>query len=135
MCQHKRLPSKSDSGVPTLVKFTEDGPNESTFTNTADDSAKPEDCRQYPERDRSFSVEYGNIATSGTEYSTADIVIDAGGQWHSGQEIGITLAERDANTNSLTEEALDVSDPDRMIPTITIGDPHTLTNAGIPHND
>ena len=122
--------NKSDcletSGVPTRVKFTEDGPNESTFTNTADDRPNLKTAANTP-RGRSFSVEYGNIATSGTEYSTADIVIDAGGQWNSGQEIGITLTERDANTNSLDRRRLsDISKiRTSIIPTIRVGNPRS----------
>ena len=34
-------------------------------------------------------------------------------EWNSGQEIAITLTDSDANTNSLSTETLDVSDPNR----------------------
>ena len=81
-----------------------------------------------PKGDCHFQSTYDNTATSGIGYSTTDIVIDAGDEWNSGQEIGITLTDGDANTNSLTEETLDVSDPDRIIPTITIGEPFTLAS-------
>ena len=124
--------NKSDcletSGVPTRVKFTEDGPNESTFTNTANDTPSLAVAATAP-RGLSFSVEYGSTATSDTKYSTADIVIDAGGQWNSGQEIGITLTERDANTNSLDADDLSIKNSNQIIPTIRVGNPFTLAEA------
>ena len=55
-------------------------------------------------------------------------MIDAGAEWNSGEEIGITLTDTDANTNSLDADDLDVSNPDHIIPTITIGEPLTLTS-------
>ena len=67
-------------------------------------------------------------ASSGIGFSTTNIVIDAGTEWNSGQEIGVTLTDSDANTNSLDADDLAVSNPDHVIPTITIGEPLTLTN-------
>ena len=72
--------------------------------------------------------------SSGIGFSTTNIVIDAGDEWNSGEEIGITLTDSDANTNSLDTDVLEVSNPDRSIPTITIGDPLTLTSDDGIHN-
>ena len=107
------------------MTFTEDGDNNNLFTNAPSDEASiktTSDAR----RGLSFSVEYDNSDTSSIGYSTTDIVIDAGDEWNSGQEIGITLTDSDTNTNSLSEETLEVTDPDRIIPTIKIGNPFTL---------
>ena len=109
------------------LKFTEDGSNDSKFINY--DGGIPNlKTTSDAQRGLTFSVEYDNIATSGIAYSTTDIVIDAGTEWNSGQEIGITLTDSDANTNSQDADDLQVSNPDHIIPTITIGEPLTLTN-------
>ena len=112
------------------MTFTEDGANNSVFNNAPDGEVNIETVSD-AQRGLSFSVEYDNSASSGIGYSTTDIVIDAGSEWSSGEEIGITLTDSDANTNSLSTETLDVSNPDHIIPTITIGEPLTLTNGGI----
>ncbi len=112
-------------GSTFWVTFTEDGDNDSIFTNAPDDEPNiktTSDAR----RGLSFSIEYDNSVTSGIEYATTNIVIDAGDEWNSGEEIAITLTDSDANTNSLSEETLAVADTDRVIPTIRIGDPFTL---------
>ena len=107
------------------MTFTEDGDNNSVFNNAPGGTPNIETTASAP-RGLSFSVEYDNSASSGIGYSTANIVIDAGAEWNSGQEIGITLTDSDANTNSLDADDLDVSDPSHIIPTITIGNPDTL---------
>ena len=111
------------------VKFTETDSNESKFDNTSDDGANLKTALNAA-RGGGFSVTYDNLITGGIGFSTTNIAIDAGTEWNSGQEIGVTLTDSDANTSSLDTEILDVSDPNRIIPTITIGDPQTLT-AGI----
>ena len=78
----------------------------------------------------SFSITYDNTVTPGIGFSTTNIVIDAGTEWNSGQEIGVTLTDSDANTNSLTEDDLEVTNAEQRIPTIRIGDPLTLAQAG-----
>ena len=107
------------------MKFTETDSNESTFNNAPSDesSMKTTDGAQ---RGLSFSVTYDSTATSGIGYSTTDIVIDAGDEWNSGQEIGITLTDSDANTNSLAANDLSVANPDQMLPIIEFGEPFTL---------
>ena len=101
------LACATDACTPTdkglWVTFTEDGDNDTMFTNAPNDEASimtTSDAR----RGLSFSVEYDNTDTSSIGYSTTNIVIDAGDEWNSGQEIGITLTDSDANTNSLSEE-------------------------------
>ena len=109
----------------TWVKFTETDSNESTFNNAPSDesSMKTTDTAQ---RGLSFSVTYDDTTTSGIEYTTTNIVIDAGDEWNSGEEIGITLTDSDANTNSLDANDLSVANPDQMLPIIEFGEPFTL---------
>ena len=85
------------------MTFTEDGDNDSKFTNAPDDAASIK-TKSTAQRGLSFSVTYDNTVSSGIGYSSTNIVIDAGTEWNSGQEIGITLTDSDANTNSLEGE-------------------------------
>ena len=61
-----------------------------------------------------------------SQYSTTNIVIDAGDEWNSGEEISITLTDSDANTNSLDANDLLVANADQMLPIIEFGEPFTL---------
>ena len=121
------------AGSGTWVTFTENGDNESTFSNTNDDDDANLKTTTGAARGLSFSIGYDNTVTAGIGYSTTNIVIDAGTEWNSGEEIGITLTDSDANTNSLSENDLDVTNEDHTIPTIRIGDPFTL--ASLADND
>ena len=112
-------------GDNTWVKFTEDDSNESTFSNSPDDVSSIR-TQSDAQRGVSFSIEYDNTTTSGVEYSTTNIVIDAGDEWNSGEEISITLTDSDANTNSLDTNDLLVANADQMLPIIEFGEPFTL---------
>ena len=117
----------TDAGTIVML-FTEDGTNTTEFTNAPDGTSNIQTTSD-AQRGLSFSVSYGSdSASSGIGYSTTNIVIDAGDEWNSGEEIGITLTDSDSNTNSLEADDLDVSNLDHNIPTITIGEPLTLTN-------
>ena len=106
----------------TAMTFEEDSSNDNIFTNS------DLNTRGDAERGLSFSVEYDNTVTTSIGFSTANIAINAGDEWSSGEEIGITLTDADANINTGDGDDLKVSNEDQMIPTITIGDPQTLTN-------
>ena len=118
-------PNCADIDGNTWVKFTETDSNESSFNNSPDDESN---VRTQPDAQRgvSFSIEYDNTATSGVEYSTTNIVIDAGDEWNSGEEINITLTDSDANTNSLDANDLSVANAGQMLPIIEFGEPFTL---------
>ena len=87
------------------VKFTEDDSNESTFTNSPDDASSLK-TTSGAQRGLSFELEYDNGIEAGIGFSTTTITIDAGDDWRSGEEVGITLTDPDANTNSLTADDL-----------------------------
>ena len=112
------------------MTFVEDSSNDSIFTNVVSDDTPNIRTVDDAQRGLSFSVEYDNTTTSGIGYSTTTITIDAGAQWNSGQEIGITLNDADANTNSQDANDLDVTDSDQIIPTIKVGTPFTLGHLG-----
>ena len=70
----------------TMVVFTEDGINSNLFTNSPDDDSNLKTALN-ASRGADFSVEYDNLVTGGIGFSTTTIVIDAGAEWNSGQEI------------------------------------------------
>ena len=108
--------------------FVEDDINSNLFTNSPDDASNLK-VKADAQRGLSFELEYDNGIEAGIGFSTTTITIDTGDGWKSGQEIAVTLTDPDANTNSLSEETLDVTNPDHTIPTIKIGDPLTLAEA------
>ena len=110
------------------MKFTEVDKNDSEFDNTSDDVPSLQTMSN-AQRGLNFSIEYDNTETAGIGYSTTTIAIDDGGDWMSGQAATVTLTDSDANTNSLTENDLEVTNADQIIPTIKIGDPFTLAEA------
>ena len=109
-----------------LITFTEDGSNTNIFINSENSlhttSGAP--------RGLSFSVEYDNTVTRNIAFGTANISIDTGDDWSSGETASITLTDADANTNSLDANDLSVSDESQIIPTIRIGSPFTLGHLG-----
>ena len=115
-------------GSQTWMKFTEVDKNDSEFDNTSDDVPSLQTMSN-AQRGLNFSIEYDNTETAGIGYSTTTIAIDDGGDWMSGQAATVTLTDSDANTNSLTENDLEVTNADQIIPTIKIGDPFTLAEA------
>ena len=107
------------------ITFTEDGNNETQFINdelrTTDDAP----------RGLSFSIGYDNTVSPAISFGTAGITIDAGSEWSSGEEIGVTLTDPDANTNTEAADDLSVTTTYDRIPTIKVGEPFTLAHEGI----
>ena len=63
--------------------------------------------------------------------ATATLDIDPGeGEWNSGNDVPVTLVDRDMNKNGRDDEDLLVSDPSVVIPTLVTGDPFTLRDGG-----
>ena len=111
------------------MTFTEDGSNDSVFTNAPGDDPSISTDTDAP-RGLDFAVEYGDESdTSDIGFSTTSIVIDAGAEWNSGEQIGVTLTDSDANTNSLDADDLSILNSEQTIPTIRIGSPLTLGEA------
>ena len=112
----------------TWMKFTEVDKNDSEFDNTSDDVPSLQ-TKSGASRGLNFSIEYDSTETASIGYSTTTITIDAGGEWNSGTAATVTLTDSDANTNSLTEDDLEVTNDDQIIPTIRVGTPFTLAEA------
>ena len=112
-----------------LLMFEESDTNDSTFTNSPGDTPNL-DTVANASRGLSFTVDYGDESdTANIGFVTTTIVIDAGDDWNSGQTATVTLTDSDANTNSLTEDDLQITNPKQTIPTIKVGNPFTLAEA------
>ena len=107
------------------ITFTEDGNNETQFIN--DELSTTDDAP----RGLSFSIGYDNTVSPAISFGTAGITIDAGSEWSSGEEIGVTLTDPDANTNTEAADDLSVTTTYDRIPTIKVGEPFTLAHEGI----
>ena len=109
-----------------LITFTEDDSNTNIFISS-ENSLRTTDSAP---RGLSFSAEYDNTVTRNIAFGTANISIDTGDDWSSGETAAITLTDADANTNSLDANDLSVLDESQVIPTIRIGSPFTLGHLG-----
>ena len=79
------------------------------------------------------SIEYDEAISLTFQAATATLDIDPGeGEWNSGNDIPVTLVDRDMNKNGRDDEDLLVSDPSVVIPTLVTGDPFTLSEGGTP---
>lgn len=113
-----------------VINFVEEGPNNDSFINWAEDKRANLVVRDDAARGNTFEIEYaspgfksGVVGHFFGEFSLG--LSDA--TWNSGERVGITLTDGDANTNPLDEDDLLVADFDSLlIPSIRIGSPVTL---------
>ena len=112
----------------TWIKFTEDGDNNNLFVNSQDD--KPNLMTSSDaQRGLSFSVEYGDRTSSGSiSFYSTDITVNPT-TVAPGQQVVITLTDADFNTSTVEENDFDATGSS-SIPTITVGNPFTLADAG-----
>ena len=108
------------SGPNTGIFATTDLEDNSTIQTTSD-----------AQRDTAGVIDYDGTSNSIViKHYTASISIDAPTDvWTSGLAIPIALTDDDANKNSLSDEAFDVSNPDTesVIPTLITGTPVTIS--------
>ena len=115
-----------------IVNFVENGSNESTFVNWAEDNKANLIVDGDAARGNSFEVQYDSPGyISGlVGHFYADFTLDTeavGGVWNSGERLAVTLTDTDANTNPLEEQELEVNNVEtKLVPTIQIGNPFTL---------
>ena len=110
------------------IKFTEDGDNNNLFMNSQDD--KPNLMTSMDaQRGLSFSVEYSDRTSSGSiSFYSTDITVEPT-TVTPGQQVVITLTDADFNTSTVEENDFDATGS-ASIPTITVGNPFTLAEAG-----
>ena len=116
-----------------VIGFVEETSNDNKFINWAEDQSSNLVVRDDAQRNRSFEIDYNAPgAISGlVGHFFADLTLDLQDDtWNSGERIGITLTDEDANTNPLKENDLTVANPDSLlVPSIRIGSPTTLASA------
>src|SRR5579872_61738 len=114
------------------ITFIESGVNSEVFQNW--DSAKTSTLITDAGAIRGLSAtfRYNDISTSivgGFGFATLT-TSPVNGTWSSGQKIPITLVDTDQNKNSKLTEHLDNSNPNVVIPAMTIGTPFSFTSGG-----
>ena len=119
---------------PGTQPFTmvETGPQTGIFVSYDEQDDSSLETTSDAARGVTSTVEYDeNELTITFQAATATIDIDPGdGEWNSGTDIPVTLVDRDMNKNGRSDEDLQVSDPDSIIPTLVTGAPFTLKNGG-----
>ena len=111
------------------VRFEEGAPNSGVFTNgDDDDDAANVMTTASAQRGTTATIDYNDTPmdiVAGNSFATIDM--DAGGDvWSSGEEIPVIIVDDDANRNSASDEDMEVSNPDMIIPTLVTGSPLTL---------
>jgi len=113
------------------MTFVETGANTGSFTNYDENDDSNLDILPNASRGTSASIEYSKKVKNiivGFGFGTISIDAPPGGKWDSGEEVGVTLEDPDANKNSQADEDLDLNNPVVLIPSLRIGSPTTLAN-------
>ncbi len=119
-------------GKFTRVGIFETGANTAIFSTTDDGDAST--LRVLPDAVRGLSgtVDYNDTPTSyivTLEFGEIDMdASSVGDEWNSGEEITVLLKDADINLNSLSDEDLDLNNPDvTLVPSLQIGSPLVLS--------
>ena len=118
------------------LNFVEDGPNNNTFINWAEDKLSNLVVRDGAARNTSFQIKYGasGYVSGAVGHFLGELSLDVPDDaWNPGERIGVTLTDGDNNVNPLDEDDLSVADSGSLaIPSIRIGYPVTLASVGGP---
>ncbi len=110
------------------VSVRETGANDGVFTTTDIDDESTVRILDDANRDTSGVLSYDGTPNGiGAKHYTASITIDAPTDvWPSGSAISVAVVDDDANKNSLSDETIEVSNVNSIIPTLVTNDPFTL---------
>ena len=114
------------------ITLTELAPNTAVFSTYDETDISQIKITSDAPRGKSATITYDDDITIlvGFGFATIDIQAPAE-EWNSGEEIPVVLTDSDANKNSRADEDLDFNNPDvDLIPSLSIGDPFTLGEAG-----
>ena len=125
--------STASDGTTTftqIVTLVESQPNSGTFENFGFDDLSNIKIKSNPPRGQAATIEYNSKSQSIVSgLSTASVDIGTN-QPVSGKKIPVTIKDPDQNLNTNDEDDLDVFRSSAIIPSMTIGNPITLENAG-----
>lgn len=113
-----------------IVTFVETQPNSGIFENADHNSQSSIRVLSSAPRGQAATIEYNSksysivsgLSTATISLGTTPIL--------SGQRIPLTVVDSDQNTNQASKDKLDVFRSSALIPSLTIGSPTTLENAG-----
>ncbi len=111
------------------ITVTEIAPNVGVFSTYDESDKSTLKVADNAVRGKSATIDYKETPTTilvGNGFATIDIKpLDS--EWNSGEEIGLSVVDSDANKNSRADEDLDLFNADvPLIPAIRIGTPFTL---------
>ncbi len=120
----------SIGSIGQLLTLTEQGPNSGVFGTYDESDESILKITDDAARRTSATIGYNDSPVSVlVEFDFATIEIQpVDDTWNSGESIPIVIEDADQNKNSRVDEAIEVSNPDSVIPTLTIGDPFTIGN-------
>jgi hypothetical protein len=117
------------------VTFTEQGPNSGIFGTYDEQDISVLKITSNALRGTSASIDYNDKSSSivvANYFGTVKFDKTAiGGEWNSGEEIGVTLVDGDQNLNSRSDEDLDLFSINATIPAVKIGSPLTLSGVAV----
>ena len=122
------------TGATYPVQFTETGPNTGIFVTSDESDVSSLKTTASAKRDSTASITYddkGKTIKVSLGFGVLNInSASLGGEWNSGETVGVSLTDTDANKNGLSDEDLDVNNGNStLIPAIKIGSPLTLSGA------
>jgi hypothetical protein len=133
LTQNNFQQSTASDGTTTysnIVTFVETEPNSAIFENADDNSQSNIKILSNAPRGQSATIEYNSKSysiVSGLNTATISLGVTP---VLSGQRIPLTVVDSDQNTNPASKDKLDVFRSSALIPSLTIGSPATLENAG-----
>jgi hypothetical protein len=126
---HQPTTTTSD-GSTQVITFVESQPNSGTFENFDFSDVSTLNITSTAPRGQSASIEYNQKSYSIVSgLGDANISLSTN-KPVSGQKVTVTVNDADQNLNSGSKDKLDVFRSTAIIPTLTIGSPATLQNAG-----
>jgi len=130
-----RLSVDSTTGIAgteyDAVTMTESGTNTGVFESFDVNGTSEINTADAATGDSKIIFDYnGDTVDMIITYNDATIEFDAGGDWLPANAITVTINDPDMNTNPLDQDLLEVGNPDDIIPTIIMGDPLSITDAG-----
>lgn len=141
LVQNNFQQSTASDGTTTyskIVTFVETEPNTGIFENADDNSQSNIRILSSAPRDQSATIEYNSksysivsgLSDASISFGTTPGISLGMSQVLPGQRIPLTVMDPDQNTNPASKDKLDVFRSSALIPSLTIGSPATLEDAG-----
>ena len=110
--------------TPNLVRFEETGANTGVFTN--EDGEDDSNIVATGDENDDFTIDYADDSVQVfIEDFSSTLETIADGTWNSGDTITVRLTDENLNTNTLTDQDMEIGDD---IPVLMLGEPITLGN-------